>query len=79
MQLDAPIPADMDQRAVWGQFGQHMVRVDLVLPVGGGDLAELGEAADRNEIGSLEGVRWSRSFGQPPGWNKLRPVPGFWF
>ena len=25
------------------------------------------------------GVRWSRSFGQPPGWNKLRPVPGFWF
>lgn len=24
-------------------------------------------------------VRWSRSFGQPPGWNKLRPVPGFWF
>lgn len=25
------------------------------------------------------GMRWSRSFGQPPGWNKLRPVPGFWF
>ncbi len=24
-------------------------------------------------------MRWSRSFGQPPGWNKLRPVPGFWF
>ena len=24
-------------------------------------------------------VRWSQSFGQPPGWNKLRPVPGFWF
>ena len=24
-------------------------------------------------------LRWSRSFGQPPGWNKLRPVPGFWF
>ena len=24
-------------------------------------------------------LRWSQSFGQPPGWNKLRPVPGFWF
>ena len=24
-------------------------------------------------------MRWSQSFGQPPGWNKLRPVPGFWF
>ena len=26
-----------------------------------------------------EPLRWSRSFGQPPDWNKLRPVPGFWF
>ena len=24
-------------------------------------------------------VRWSRSFGQSPGRNKLRPVPGIWF
>jgi hypothetical protein len=24
-------------------------------------------------------VRWSRSFGQPPGWNKLRPAPERWF
>ena len=28
---------------------------------------------------NLDNLRWSRSFGQPPGWNKLRPVPGFWF
>ena len=24
-------------------------------------------------------LRWSRSFGQSPGRNKLRPVPGIWF
>ena len=34
---------------------------------------------DRRQYHYARHLRWSRSFGQPPGWNKLRPVPGFWF
>ncbi len=28
---------------------------------------------------AIRRLRWSRSFGQSPGRNKLRPVPGIWF
>ena len=26
-----------------------------------------------------DGLRWFHSFGQSPGVNKLKPVPGYWF
>ncbi len=46
-------------------------------------LALVGDVLFAGSIGRTDfprgDLRWSRSFGQPPGWNKLRPVPGFWF
>ncbi len=33
----------------------------------------------RTQTSAIQGLQWSRSFGQPPGRNKLRPVPGCWF
>ena len=44
-------------------------------------LCDSDRSDKRSQIQNRQGLqlRWSRSFGQPPGWNKLRPVPGFWF
>ena len=41
-------------------------------------LSEFKELRLHGMAGAWE-VRWSRSFGQSPGRNKLRPVPGIWF
>ena len=44
-----------------------------------GAIAGAALVKSQPEWASAFTLRWSQSFGQPPGWNKLRPVPGFWF
>lgn len=43
------------------------------------ELASLSDLAKERHTKRVCALRWSRSFGQSPGRNKLRPVPGIWF
>ena len=46
--------------------------------IGTKETVEMSKKAENLGVDALS-VRWSRSFGQSPGRNKLRPVPGIWF
>ena len=47
--------------------------------IGASDIAVLDVNAEKLLSFLANLLRWSRSFGQSPGRNKLRPVPGCWF
>ena len=50
MKLYASGFTNVDQRAVRGKSRQHMVRVNLITPVAAGNLAEVPEVPDGDEL-----------------------------
>ncbi len=60
-------------RSIVGPRGEFLGMVTSAI-----DLAYFAKLFSELDMGNT-GMRWSRSFGQSPGRNKLRPVPGIWF
>ena len=62
---------------ILGEFGAEVIKVEA--PGGGDPLRKWRQLYEGTSLWWTVQVRWSRQLGQPPGKNKLRPVPERWF